>query len=101
MKKLFKTLLIGASVIVGIAPAITKANQANTVERHIINDLYSPKAKYSITNHIGGLPLVTEYYGNPPGLTPKEYGIRHGNGKSRKGKVNKKHRSHLMKIKVK
>lgn len=89
MKKLFKALLIGAGIMTAIAPTVTKAAHGLTiVERHIINDLQTPKAKYSITNYIGGLPLVIEYTGGTYGLSPKEYGIRFGNGKSRKHKSN-------------
>ena len=89
MKKLFKALLIGAGIMTAIAPAVAKvAHQTSTVERHIINDLQTPKAKYSVTNYIGGLPLVTEFTGGTYGLSPKEYGMRYGNGKSRKHKTN-------------
>lgn len=38
---------------------------------------------------IGGLDLVTEYYGGVFGLTPKEYGLRYGTGASRKHKSNR------------
>lgn len=89
MKKLFKTLLIGAGVATAIAPQVAKSNHTQAVvERQIINEI-RPTHKYSITNHIGGLPLVTEFYGNPIGLTPKEYGILFGNGKSRKHRSNR------------
>lgn len=89
MKKLFKTLLIGAGIMTAVAPAVANvAHQTSVVERHIINDLQTPKTKYSVTNYIGGLPLVTEFTGGTYGLSPKEYGMRFGNGKSRKHKSN-------------
>lgn len=44
---------------------------------------------------VGGLDLVRvgEY-----GMSPKEYGLRYGNGKNRKGKINFKKLSHQYKV---
>lgn len=99
MKKLFTTLLIGAGLATALAPKVAQASQTGIVERQIINDIQKPTKKRSVTNFIGGLPLVTEYQYTNFGLTPKEYGLRFGNGNSRKKKTNKKHRSHLFKFK--
>lgn len=89
MKRLFKALLIGAGIMTAAAPAVAKAaHQSGIVERPIFNDLQTPRVKYSVTNYIGGLPLVTGFSGGAFGLTPKEYGLRFGNGKCRKHKTN-------------
>jgi|GEM_PF-3343858 len=47
------------------------------------------------------IQLIEDYKINnlsSTGMTPKEYSIRFGNGKSRKHKTNKKHRSHLHRV---
>lgn len=88
MQKLFKTLLIEAGLATGLAPLLLSAANCNNTERYIYNDIKKPQLK----NHafqFGGIPLITAYYGNPSGLTPKEYGILYGNGKSRKVKTNR------------
>lgn len=100
MKKALKKIAIVTGLATALAPQVAPAQNNTVIERQAVNDM-KPTKKHSITNHIGGLPLVTEYYGNPPGLTPKQYGILYGNGKSRKQKINKKHRSHLAKLKSK
>ena len=100
MKTLFKTLLIGIGLATCLAPIVinkVKAETVTTAERKGLNTIKSQNKTMKI-QYIGGLPLVTEYYGNPFGLTPKEYGIRFANGKSRKHKTNKKHRSHLYRV---
>ena len=60
-----------------------------------------PKVQYTIPT----APITSAYiartiedlpkprYYPAPGLTPKEYGMRYGNGKSRKSKTNKLHTS--------
>lgn len=98
MKRLFKTLLIGASLITGLTPVLSKSANYHKLERHVYNDIKKPQAK-THTFQIGGIPLVTEYYGSIPGLTPKEYGMLYGNGKSKKYKTNKRHRSFRAKLK--
>lgn len=87
MKTRFKTLLIGVALIAGLTPALTTTAQNTKVERHAYIDT-KPAKTYAYTTHFGGIPLVTEYYGTP-GLTPKEYGLRYGNGNSRKVKTNR------------
>lgn len=97
MKKTFNTILIGAGLMIGLAP-LTAQTSGYSIKRQAINQIESKKATV-VKTYFGGLPLVTEYYGNPCGLTPKEYGIRYANGKSRKVKTNKRHRSHQLKLK--
>lgn len=70
------------------------------------NNLYAKeKQPFGInakSNNIAEIIQLLEDYKrkilSSPGMTPKEYGIRFGNGKSRKHKTNKKHRSHLHRI---
>jgi hypothetical protein len=54
-------------------------------------------SRKSIIAQAGGLDVVLE--GGVFGLTPKQYGMRFGNGKSRLGKVNKLRLSHNAKLK--
>lgn len=99
MKALTKAILLGAGIATAAAPNAVKADQQTTVTRHVIREeeeeektkregRFVTKRQFSI----GSVPIVEEYYGNPPGLSPKEYGIRYGNGKSRKRKSNRLHK---------
>ncbi len=54
-----------------------------------------PVSKYKVMREVGGLDLVTH---GMPGLSPKEYGLRYGNGKSKRHKTNKIQRSHGYKV---
>lgn len=98
MKKSLKTILIGVALTTALTPQVAQSSQHNvTVERQVYNN--KPiTVKKSTIKQIGGLDLVTEFTGKPFGLTPKEYGIRFGNGRSKKSKINKIQRSHLYKV---
>ncbi|SMG35544.1 hypothetical protein [Sphingobacterium psychroaquaticum] len=98
MKKLFKTILIGAGLVSALAPQVVKSKIDIVVERQVINET-KPLKRHQITNVFGGIPVLTEHYGGVFGLTPKEYGQRYGNGNSRKPKTNKIHRSFKIKQK--
>lgn len=87
------------------APVISAQNaeqSSNQQNHHQNNEVrgITPKrttSKYQVRNSIGGIPLESYSLGIP-GLTPKEYGIRFGNGKSRKGKTNMLHVSRKAKM---
>lgn len=93
MKTLFKHLIIGiglASIAIstgvhatGKQPISLNANSNNIAE--IYEELNGYKSSRIIC---------------APGLTPKEYGMLYGNGKSKKYKTNKKHRSFKAKLKM-
>ena len=53
------------------------------------------QAKTKIVNEVGGLQLMQ---GGVFGLTPREYGLRFGNGASRKGKKNYLRMAHNAKV---
>lgn len=55
------------------------------------------KTKMNIVNEVGGVPL--ESYMPNYGMSPKEYGIRYGNGNSRRPKHNRLRYSHNAKLK--
>lgn len=99
MKRFFKALLLGAGILTAISPQVAKSSDTGaTIQRQIKNDIVTYKKQHHV-RFVGGLPLVTEVVRSSFGMTPKEYGIRYGNGACRKCKSNKKHRSHLHKIK--
>lgn len=52
--------------------------------------------KKQIISQVGGLDIIG--MGGRFGMTPKEYGMIYGNGKSRKGKVNFARMSHNAKV---
>lgn len=89
--------LAAAAMLLAANPAPAQANQTakqNHEVRGITPDRKS--ARYQIQNTIGGIPTIS--FGGIPGLSPKEYGIRFGNGKSRKGKTNMLHVSRKAKM---
>lgn len=91
--------LAAAAMLLAANPAPAQANQTakqNHEVRGITPDRKS--ARYQIQNTIGGIPPES-YYAGTPGLSPKEYGMIFGNGKSRKGKNNMLHVSRKAKMK--
>lgn len=99
MKRFYKILILGAGMLSGLVPHMARSSGSNVmIERHVKDDV-----RKSIDDRkasmIGGLPVLTDgIYGNF-GMTPKQYGIRYGNGASRKARVNRKHRCHIQKLK--
>ena len=76
----------------------TQVNNTNTRANEIkATDLTSNRTSRKIINEVGGIPLVT-YHPNY-GLSPKEYGMRFGNGNYRKVKHNRLRYSHNAKLK--
>lgn len=99
MKRFYKILILGAGLLSGLVPQVARSSGTNViVERQVKDDVRKPiENRHAIL--IGGLPVLSDrIYGNF-GMTPKEYGIRYGNGASRKAKVNRKHRCHIQKLK--
>ena len=92
----------------GIGFALALAGLAGTaqptalVKQHTHQEQQKATAKRLVEKHrlvrenVGGLDLIQrgEY-----GMSPKEYGLRFGNGKSRKGKTNFNKVSHSYKVK--
>lgn len=101
MKNLTKAILLGAGIATAAAPNAVKADQQTTVTRHVIREEDEDEREERFVTErrytIGSVPIVEEYYGNPPGLSPKEYGIRYGNGKSRIKKSNRLHKRSKLK----
>jgi len=84
--------------LTGSAQAVQPLTQTNTTQE----ETKSTPAKHSsrrqtIENTIGGIPLISHIPNY--GMSPKEYGIRHGNGSSRKNKSNRLRYSHDAKLK--
>jgi hypothetical protein len=77
-----------------VASAKTLATAANTVEYKATNDRKAKKEKISVNHVTGGLDFD---HGKPFGLTPKEYGMRYGNGGSKRS--NRLRYSHNAKVK--
>ena len=98
-KAISKILIIGTGVLSSILPGTLHSKESHViVERQMINKL-NPDKKHNSIMSFGGLPLVSEYFHHHPSMTPKQYGMLYGNGKSRKDKINRKHRAHFYKIK--
>lgn len=89
---------------VALAAAMMSANPQQSVANQGQKTTYESKATTTqqrrvskkVVNEIGGIPLET--YFPQYGMSPKEYGIRYGNGASRKVKTNFKKLSHQAKI---
>lgn len=109
MKKSNKLAFIGAGFAMAVAslglatsPKMNYANRAVVIEQNQTANNTKALAAKVIANHrivrenVGGLDLVQsgEY-----GMSPKEYGLRFGNGKSKKGKTNFNRMSHNAKLK--
>lgn len=91
MKNTFKILVVGAGILAFSTALNTMAAQKDM-----------PIILSTQSNHIPDIirefEIPKPVYRYPAGLTPKEYGILYGNGKSRKYKTNKKQRSRLLRI---
>lgn len=93
MKKTIKILVIGA----GIA-AFSIA--LNTMAAHLDKPIILASKSSYISEPDYKILIPKPLYRYPIGLTPKEYGMLYGNGKCRKYKTNKKHRSRLLRIRT-
>jgi len=96
--------MLGAGFAMALAglTGAAQAGQVNVPVNTVQGEIKGTPAKHStrrqsIENVIGGLPLVS--YIPDYGMSPKEYGIRYGDGSSRKGKLNKLRLSHDAKLK--
>ncbi|WP_148233500.1 hypothetical protein [Pseudopedobacter saltans] len=99
MKKSLKRIGVVASAIAAtlLATPKTQATTTHQVQEQKAARLDNrTKKTVHVENHRSGLDLVTHY--PKVGLSPKEYGMRFGNGKSRKGKTNFKRLSHQYKV---
>ena len=83
----------------GLVPQMARSSGTHViVERQVRDDVRKPiENKQAIL--FGGLPVMTDRIYGTFGMSPKEYGIRYGNGASRKAKINRKHRCHIQKLK--
>src|SRR5690606_1674743 len=102
-RKMIAAIGVGAATIamsLGAQTApVSQANQT-TVQQEVKATPREEKVRQKHTKHnVGGsgLDLVTHWPNF--GLSPKEYGMRYGDGKSRKGKTNKLHVKHSYKVK--
>ncbi|WP_410221928.1 hypothetical protein [Pedobacter sp.] len=100
-KRTSKFGFIGAGFALALAalggtaqPATINKNLSHQEQKQATASKITTKQKTS-KQVVGGLDLVQvgEY-----GMSPKEYGLRYGNGKSRKGKTNFKKLSHQNKV---
>jgi hypothetical protein len=95
-----KSLLMGGLALAGLAGAgqvaqgQSTAGLASTVEYKATAERKAKKEKISVNEVTGGLDFAM---GNPYGLSPKEYGIRYGNGGSKRS--NRLRYSHNSKVK--
>lgn len=102
-RKMIATIGVGAATMaMSLGAQVAPVNQTNqtTVQQEVKATPREEKVRQMHTKHnVGGsgLDLVTHWPN--VGLSPKEYGIRYGDGKSRKGKANKLHLKHGYKIK--
>ncbi|WP_164126102.1 hypothetical protein [Sphingobacterium luzhongxinii] len=92
MKTLFKHLIIG----IGIASLAISTGVHATGKQPISLNVKSNNLA-EVHEELKGYKSSRIIY--VPGLTPKEYGMLYGNGKSKKYKTNKKHRSFKAKLK--
>lgn len=90
--------LAAAAMMLAGNPAPAQANQT-VKQNHEVRGVTPERktSRHQIKNTIGGIPTIS--FGGIPGLSPKEYGIRFGNGKSRKSKTNMLHVSRKAKLK--
>ncbi|MDM1048051.1 hypothetical protein [Sphingobacterium hotanense] len=99
MKRFYKILILGAGMLSGLVPQMARSSATNViVERQVKDDIRKPIENRQVIL-IGGLPVMSDRIYGTFGMTPKEYGIRYGNGASRKAKVNRNHRRHIQKLK--
>lgn len=84
-------MLAAFGFIAPIAQPTQTSAPTTQVEKKIIDNrhLQSSRKKHKHVFSKGGLDLVTEYLIKQPGLSPKEYGLRYGNGASRINKTNR------------
>lgn len=88
MKSSRKSLLVGAMALAGLAgvgqvQSAQASASPNTLETSATARASKEKTiqqKNKIVNEVGGIPIVSE--GRQFGMTPKEYGMRYGNGGS-------------------
>lgn len=97
--------LLGAGIALSIASALGTAQVAQSVGEP--SQTYQNKSDFKSTppkqrerktrlvNEVGGIPLMQT---GEFGLTPREYGLRFGNGASRKGKKNFLRMAHNSKV---
>ncbi|MFD2962777.1 MULTISPECIES: hypothetical protein [Olivibacter] len=89
---------VGALAMALAANSLSYVNNAPQTVKEVKATLSeTKKARTKVVNQIGGIPL--ESYVPNYGMSPKEYGIRFGNGRSRKGKLNLNKLSHNCKVK--
>lgn len=105
-RNFMKGAMLGAMALAGLGgsqstlAATAKANTDNTA---IIANSKATTVKKEKKGAIKVNPLTGGLDMTPPipgkfGLTPKEYGMRYGNGNSRKGKTNYTRMSHNAKV---
>lgn len=97
--------MLGAGIALSLAGAVGIGQVAQTTTAPIQTEqgksdfkATPPKQrekKTRIVNEIGGIPLMQT---GEFGLTPREYGMRFGNGASRKGKNNFQRMAHNAKV---
>lgn len=103
-RKIIGAIGVAAATLATIAgPQATATTQANqtTIQQDVKATQRERRViSKKVVHNVGGsgLDLVTDYP-KGSGLSPKEYGMRYGDGKSRKGKVNKLHLKHGYKVK--
>jgi hypothetical protein len=103
MKRGSKSTLLAAMLfggLLGSAQAIQPiATQNAKIQNQEIKSTKTGAIRETnkVIRNVGSIPIVT-YFPNF-GLSPKEYGMIFGNGKSRKGKVNYARMSHNAKLK--
>jgi hypothetical protein len=97
-KNSYKSLLMATLAMAGLAGAgqvaQAHASEATTVQYKATTKTKAPKQKIVLNDVTGGLDFDR---GNPFGMTPKEYGIRFGNGGSKRS--NRLRYSHNAKLK--
>lgn len=93
MKNTFKILVVGAGIFAFSTALTTMAAQKD------VPIILSTKSNH-IAENAWQFEIPKPLYRYPVGLTPKEYGMLYGNGKCRKYKTNKKHRSRLLRIRT-
>jgi len=93
MKNTFKILVVGTGILAFSTALTTMAAQKE------VPIILSTKSNH-VTEVARQFEVPRPVYRYPTGLTPKEYGMLYGNGKSRKYKTNKKHRSRLLRIRT-
>lgn len=102
-RRLVSTIVVAAAAIAMSLNAQANAPaQANhtTIQQEVKATPREEKVvKKTVQSNVGGSGLDLHTHFPDYGLSPKEYGMRYGNGKSRKGKTNKLHVKHSYKVK--